>query len=239
MMKKTKGCIAALLLATASIITGCGDGAEPEFKASELTIPVSEFGTKLNATGFLAPFSVKSSNEGVAVAELSETALVVRSTGRGSATISLWDYRCERNEARIDLAVDETGTITETLVPFEGRIVKAVIKEPATISGTVGSVITPATIKLTLDNNDFQAVTKGDDLSDWIDNLPQGLKAEAVYVQGGEHIHEVSLEVSGNPSAASGESIRITIPPEHTAMQVAVRVDPRQDDALFAINPAD
>jgi hypothetical protein len=220
-------------------MTGCDNGAdttESEFKSSELTIPASDLASTLNTTDFLRPFSVKSSDEAVARAELGEDALVIRSTGSGSATIRVCDYRCENNAAHIELTVAESGAITEQVYhPFEGELVQGVVKEAVTISGTKGRAITPRSIKLMLDNNDFTAVTKEADLSDWIANLPGGLTAKAEYVQAGAHIHEVTLKVSGTPTDSCNERVRITIPSTHTAMQVAVHVDPNTD-ALFAIN---
>jgi hypothetical protein len=235
MMRKRQGFMRVLLFVAVSIITGC-DNSEQAFKSSELIISASDFQEKLNTHDFRLPFSVQSSDERVAVAEFSGTDILIRSTGSGSATIKLRDYRCESNDARIDITVDETGAIMEPVMnPFGGSLVKAVIKEPVSILGTIGNAITPVNINLMLDNTDFVAVKVGDDCSGWIDNLPQGLKAEIVYVQGGEHIHEVTLEVSGEPGKSSAEIVHIIIPPEHIVMHLAVQVDPRQD-ARFAIS---
>jgi hypothetical protein len=76
----------------------------------------------------------------------------------------------------------------------------------------VHNEITPATVKLMMDNNDFTAVAVDDDASSWITNLPQGLSAKISYIQGGDHIHEVNLTVSGTPQTPYTGILAITIP---------------------------
>jgi hypothetical protein len=188
----------------------------------------------LDIAQFLPPLLVESSDEKVVKVELTNDTLVITSVGRGSATVMVSDWRCKDNAARIEAQVSETGSITAGVYPFEGNLRKAIVKEPVTIDGSIGVEITPRNVKLMMDGVDFIEI---DDttVSTWINNLSAGLTARVGDIQAGEHIHEVTLIVSGTPTEASAEPLSITISAENTPIKVPVNVDPNPN-AKFAID---
>jgi hypothetical protein len=202
---------------------------EDEFIGEEFIVQSADFVEKFGTVKFLSPLQVESSDEAVATVALKEDALIVTSRKQGSATITISDWRCKSNAARIEVRVSETGGITTEVHAFNGNLIKAVVKEAVTIAGQVGEEAAPRDVKLMMDGVDFVGIAAGDDVSTWINNLPAGLTAEVGYVQAGEHIHEVTFTVSGTPTAASAEPLSITISSGNVASNVSVNVDPRPD----------
>jgi hypothetical protein len=198
---------------------------EPEFTASEFTISAENVVSELGIT----PAFVSSSDEDVVVAEIVEGCVTITSKGKGIALVSVSDFRSESNAARIDVTVDETGKITAQISKFEGNPAFAIIKEPVSVAGLVGSEIVPQDVKLMLDNNDFTEINVNDDVSLWVSNLPRGLAAKISNAGSGEHVHEITFTVSGTPQAAYTGILAITIPAEHTVMGTAVNVDPNEN----------
>ncbi|MDR1216725.1 MAG: hypothetical protein LBK25_08585 [Treponema sp.] len=238
-MRKNIWFIVGLTLCFA--VLGCEDGGaaggneeEPQFVAEEFVVQSADFAEKFGTAQFLTPLAVESSDQAVVKAELTDDALVITSVGQGSATVMISDWRCKDNAVRIDAQVSATGGITTVIYPFDGNLRKATVKEAVTIGGQIGVAITPRSVKLMMDGTDFIDIDEAA-VSTWINNLPAGLTAEVDYIQSGEHIHEVTLLVSGTPTAASAEPLSITIPAENTPINVPVNVDPKPD-AKFAID---
>jgi hypothetical protein len=226
----------AVLLATVCILLiGCdqGNNPEPEFNAAEYIISAADTEEQLNIT----PAFVYSSDESIAIVELTEGNIIVTSKKAGNANISVSNFSSKSNAASIMVAVSDTGKIQAQIVPFSGNLVTAIVTEAVTIMGTVGSPIAPADIRIMMDNNDFSGVAVNDAVSSWISNLPSGLVAAISYIQAGDHPHNVTIAVSGTPAVASTETVAITIPQERTAMGEAVNVT-SWANAKFAINAA-
>ncbi|MDR1126824.1 MAG: hypothetical protein LBL06_01725 [Treponema sp.] len=238
-MRKNIWFIVGLTLCFA--VLGCEDGGEtggnekePQFVAEEFVVQSADFAEKFGTAQFLPPLLVESSDEAVVKAELRDDALVITSVGQGSATVMISDWRSKSNAARIEAQVSETGGITTMIHPFVGEIRKAVVKEAVTIGGKIGVAIAPRSVRLMMDGTDFIEIDEAA-ASTWINNLPAGLTAGFEYIQSGEHSHEVTLLVSGTPTAASAEPLSITIPAENTSVNLPVNVDPRSD-VKFAID---
>jgi hypothetical protein len=202
----------------------------PQFTSSEYTIASVEVQEKLN----LEPHYIYSSDEAVVTGEIKSSGIVIISKGQGKATVTIGDAAGLCNSARIELEVEASGTIKPDIFKFEGNPVKAIIKEDIRISGKVHNEITPATVKLMMDNNDFTAVAVDNDVSSWITNLPQGLSAKISYIQAGEYIHEVNLTVSGEPQTPYTGILTITIPAVNSAQNWDVYVTTREE-AKFEI----
>jgi hypothetical protein len=237
---------AVILLVACMVFTGCGQDPdpepkpeftvpepEPEFTASEFTISAENAVSELGIT----PVHVSSSDEAVVVAELVEGGVTITSTGKGTALVSVSDFRSESNAANIDVTVDATGNIIANINKFEGNLVVAIIKEPVSVAGTVGNEIIPKDVRLMLDNNDFIEIIENDDVSSWVSNLPQGLSVKISNAGSGQHVHEITITISGTPLAAYKGILAITIPAEHTGIEMAVNVDPNEY-AQFEISAA-
>lgn len=223
-----------------TLFSGCGESADPvdpvdptvTFHSQTYTISAAETMAKLN----LAPIYVFSDDEAVAIVEIVDGGVVITSKKQGGTTVYAANAAGGSNSARIPLEVEASGAIkVRGIEPFdENRAVESIVKEPVTVSGKVNAEITPEIVKLMMDNNDFVNVTINSDASAWITNLPARLSAKISSVQGGEHIHEVTLTVSGMPVQVNSERLSISIPKENSANGWAVFVTPRED-AVFAI----
>jgi hypothetical protein len=226
---------AAILLVACMVFMGCRQEPEPEpeFTASEFTIAAGNVVSELGIT----PVRVSSSDEDVAVAEIIAGGLTITSKKQGTALVSVSDFSSVSNAAIIEVTVDATGKITAKISKFEGDPAVAVIKEPVSVTGIVGTAITSKDVKLMLDNNDFIEISENDDVSSWITNLPQGLSVKISNAGSGEHVHEITITISGIPQAAYTGILAITIPAEHTAIGTAVNVTPNEN-AKFAISAA-
>jgi hypothetical protein len=182
----------------------------------------------------IAPCYVHSEDERVAEARLGEGSIVITSKGTGYTAVLAGDAAGLSNSARIEVAVDVSGAIIPAIHPFTGEKVKAVVKAPIVVGGTVGTQIDEARIRLMMDNSDFTRVAVGADVSGWITNLPPGLKVEITDIQGGEHPHEADITLSGVPQSALSAPLAVAIPAENSAHRWTVYVESRED-ACFAI----
>jgi hypothetical protein len=222
----------AILLAVCMVFAGCNQDPEPEFTASEFTISAENTVNELNIT----PAFALSSDEAVAVAEIIAGGLTITSKKNGTAFVSVSDFSSVSNAASIDVTVDATGKITAQISKFNGNLVVAIIKEPVSVAGIVGSEITSKDVKLMLDNNNFTGIKVNDNVSSWVSNLPRGLAAKISDAGSGAYIHEITFVISGTPQAAYTGILAITIPAEHTVMGTAVNVS-RNVGAKFDIGP--
>jgi hypothetical protein len=216
----------------ALLLAACNQAADsgPVFESAEYIILEEDAEARLN----IAPCYVHSEDERVAEARLDDGKIVITSKGTGYTAVLAGDAAGLSNSARIEVAVDASGAITPAIHPFTGEKVRAVVKDPVRVGGTVDTPIDEACIRLMMDNSDFTGVEVGADVSGWITNLPQGLSAKITYVQDGEHPHEVDLTLSGVPRSVLSAPLEVVIPAENSAQGWAVYVESRED-ACFAI----
>jgi hypothetical protein len=213
---------------------GCSFENETEFVSTKYIIQAEDVQDQLN----IEPVYIYSSDESVAIGEIDEEGnIVITSKKMGWASIIVADFVGGSNSARIEVNVEGDGKIIANISKFFGQKVVAVVKEKITITGRVDAEIPQADIRLMMDNNDFIVVAINKDVSSWITNLPRGLAAKISYLGSGEHLHEITITVSGIPKTAYTGTITITIPRESSAStwEVFVASDP---DVKFEINSA-
>ena len=101
------------------------------------------------------------------------------------------------------------------------------------ITGTTGTEITAAEVKITLANDKFNAITVGSDVSSWFTNRPAGLDAK-IKTAVNDNDTTATIEISGNPSATSSETLAIKIPAANLVSNADLTVT-NNTNAVFAI----
>ncbi|MCL2137993.1 MAG: hypothetical protein FWH41_00500 [Treponema sp.] len=228
-MKTKKNLFALMLLV---VLSACRiDSEEPAaFISSILRINKDEVQDLLN----IEPHLILPLKYGIVCAELDGGDVVIKSLMAGNTSVYVSNEAGFCNSAIIDIFVDKNGKISANVSPFEGELVKAVIKNNTAISGIIGKEIAPIEFFLMMDGNVFYNVESGMDASSWILNLPSGLQSVICFVQGGEFPHEVKIAVSGTPLEAYSGEIVVNIPAQYSGMGWSVFVD-RNDNAMFNI----
>ncbi len=103
------------------------------------------------------------------------------------------------------------------------------------VSGMTGTELSGNnSITITLANEVFSNLHEDENVSDWFQNLPEGIiaKIENIYTDG-----QVSIAFSGTPTQKSYETMSITIPSDKLASAQAISVA-KNSDARFKIEQA-
>ena len=101
------------------------------------------------------------------------------------------------------------------------------------ITGTTGTEITAAEVKITLANDKFKAITADSDVSSWFTNRPAGLDAK-IKTAVNDNDTTATIKISGNPSVASSDALVIKIPAASLASGSDLDVT-SNPSAVFAI----
>ena len=80
-----------------------------------------------------------------------------------------------------------------------------------TIDGVKDSLISNKEVKITLTNDNFNAITADTNVKGWFTNLPAGLDAK-IKADVSENDTTATIEISGNPSETSSDALAIKIP---------------------------
>ena len=110
--------------------------------------------------------------------------------------------------------------------------------DDVTVSGKADQAITETDVTIKLDGEKFKDVAAGNDVSDWFTNRPAGLTAtvKSVAALG----NELTVTISGTPTATSAETITVKIPAANltynTAEDLTVLSNPK---AYYSIGADD
>jgi hypothetical protein len=102
------------------------------------------------------------------------------------------------------------------------------------LSGWVGDEISNASITATLLNDTIVNTSNEEDISDWMTNLPSGMKAQYVGFSG----TTITINLSGKPTVESKESIKLTIPGNKLASGNALTAPEKFTAKYDIIKPA-
>ncbi|MDR2150826.1 MAG: hypothetical protein LBO67_08490 [Spirochaetaceae bacterium] len=131
-------------------------------------------------------------------------------------------------KAKLDVTTNTQARFNITAA----KLAKSATVSDKTISGKTGTELTgEVTITITLENETFTAIKAETELK-WITNLPIGLKAKA---KADATSTSVTLVITGTPTAAKTEALKITIPKENLTGQAKLDVT-TNTQAKFEIN---